>query len=104
MCRDSLTSYIVTVLYTPCDLFDLNRQFLTDSIACLCDANGMPNPRVAKVLSEINDPERERYRQEMLRNQEWLESIKEKAKRSNISLEEAMERDIDWLLSQKQAK
>ena len=102
--RELLTSDIVTVLYTPCNLFDLNRQFLTNSIACLCDANGMPNPRVAKVLSEINDPERERYRQEMLRNQEWLESIKEKAKRSNISLEEAMERDIDWLLSQKQAK
>ena len=102
--RELLTSDIVTVLYTPCNLFDLNRQFLTNSIACLCDANGMPNPRVAKVLSEINDPERERYRQEMLRNQEWLESIKEKAKRSNITLEEAMERDIDWLLSQKQAK
>ena len=102
--RELLTSDIVTVLYTPCNLFDLNRQFLTNSIACLCDANGMPNPRVAKVLSEINDPERERYCQEMLRNQEWLESIKEKAKRSNISLEEAMERDIDWLLSQKQAK
>ena len=102
--RELLSSDIVTVLYTPCNLFDLNRQFLTQSVSCLCDAYGAPNPRIAQVLAEINDPQRERYRKEMLRNKEWLESIKEKAQRSGITLEEAMERDIDWLLSRKQAK
>lgn len=102
--RELLSSDIITVLYTPCNLFDLNRQFLTDGVSCLCDANGVRNPRIAKVLNEINDPEREPYRKEMLRNKEWLESIKEKAQRSGITLEEAMERDIDWLLSQKHAK
>lgn len=102
--RELLSSDMVTVLYTPCNLFDLNRQFLTQSISCLIDANGNRNPRIFKVLNEINDPERERYRREMFRNQEWLASIREKAKRSEITIEEAMERDIDWLLNQKQAK
>ena len=102
--RELLSSDIITILYTPCNLFDLNRQFLTQSVSCLCDANGVLNPRIDKVLNEINDPVRDRYRQEMFRNQEWLESIREKAKRSEITIEEAMERDIDWLLNQKQAK
>lgn len=102
--RELLTTDIVTVLYTPCNLFDLNRQFLTKAVSCLCDANGNPNPRVSKVLGEINDPERESYRQEMHRNQEWFASIKEKAEKWGVSVDEAMERDIDWLLSQKQAK
>ncbi len=102
--RELLTSDIVTVLYTPCNLFDLNRSFLTQSVSCLCDANGTPKPRVAKVLSEINDPERERYRQGIYTNIEWFESIKEKAEKSKITVDEAIERDIDWMLNQKQAK
>lgn len=102
--RELLSSDFVTLLYTPCNLFDLNRGFLTQSVNCLVDANGKPSPRIAKVLSEINDPEREPYREGVFRNQEWLESIKEKAKRSQIPLDEAIERDIDWLLSQRKAK
>ena len=101
--RELLSSDIVTVMYTPCNLFDLNRGFLTQSVNCLVDANGIPNPRIAKVLSELGDPERERYREGVYRNQEWLESIKEKAERSQITLDEAIERDIDWLLSQRKA-
>ena len=101
--RELLSSDIVTVMYTPCNLFDLNRGFLTQSVNCLVDANGTPNPRIAKVLSELGDPERERYREGVYRNQEWLESIKEKAERSQITLDEAIERDIDWLLSQRKA-
>ena len=34
----------------------------------------------------------------MLSNAEWLNSIKEKAQVSNITIDEAMERDIDWIL------
>lgn len=56
------------------------------------------NPRIDQVLSRLNDPERVPYRKEMLSNPEWLKAIREKAAASNITIEEAMERDIDWML------
>ncbi len=56
------------------------------------------NPRVSKVLSEIEDPRREAYRKQMMSDGEWLNSIKEKASAAGITVEEAMEKDIDWLI------
>ena len=56
------------------------------------------NSRIAKVLPQVKDRKREKYRQQMLRDQKWLTSIKEKAKASNISVEDAIERDLDWIL------
>lgn len=58
------------------------------------------NPRISKVLSEIEDPRREAYRKQMMSDGEWLNSIKEKAQAANITIEEAMEKDIDWLLQE----
>ena len=138
--REVLSSDVVMVMYSPCNLFDLNRQFLTNALLSFYyddqvvkaqlasirqnnpelkeddaryllysfpgyyfevfnDAQVAPyrNSRVSTVLSQINDPERERFRREMLSNTEWLNSIKEKAQKSNITIDEAMERDIDWI-------
>lgn len=55
------------------------------------------NSRINKLLSQINDPERARFRHEMMSNPEWLDSVRKKAVDSNITVEEAMERDIDWI-------
>lgn len=139
--KEMLSSDVVMVMYSPCNLFDLNRQFLTNALLnfyyddwvakaqletilkknpelkeedaryllygfpeyyfdVFNDAQVAPcrNSRVNVVLSQINDPERERFRREMLNNPQWLNSVKEKAQASNITIDEAMERDIDWIL------
>lgn len=59
------------------------------------------NSRIAKVMQEFQDPERERYRKQIHNNQDWLNSIKAKAKADNITIEAAIERDIDWMLKEK---
>ena len=56
------------------------------------------NSRIDKVLMEVNNPERERIRRQMLENQEWLNAIREKAALSNITIDEAINKDIDWVL------
>ena len=56
------------------------------------------NPRVDRVLSEIADPKREDYRQQILGNGDWLYGIIQKAQADNITIDEAIERDIDWLI------
>lgn len=161
--RELLSSDMVMLMYTSCNLFDLNRQFLTralfnlyyedgvveakleeikrgikntpdwfagieqdalkrgEDVEQVLDGNaryllyGSPglyfdefnqvevpscrNSRIAKVLPQVKDRKREKYRQQMLMNKEWLASIREKAKASNISVEEAIERDLDWIFS-----
>ena len=163
--RELLSTDIVMLIYSPCNLYDLNRQFLTNalfnfyfedgvidrkiekikqdirntpdwyaSIEQKALANGQEvdaalednakymlygtpgnyfdefkqaqkptcrNSRIAKVLKEVTDPQREMYRTQIYNNQEWLNSIKGKAEAANLSLEEAIERDIDWLLKEK---
>lgn len=157
-----LSTDIVMLIYSPCNLYDLNRQFLTNALygfyfedaqikakfeklkrsisndaawfaqieedaeeqgktveQALDDAArymlySFPgyyfqefkvaevatcrNPHIDEVLSRLHDPERALYRKELQNNPEWLNSIKEKAKASNITLDEAIERDIDWIL------
>ena len=163
--RELLSSDIVMLIYSPCNLFDLNRQFLTQSLFCLLYEEGvaenkikkiveaigntpewyssieenalakgedvakavednaryllmnapgnyfeefnytvMPscrNSKIGKILSELNDDEREAYRKRIYENAEWINSIKEKAQASNITFEQAMERDIDWMMKDK---
>lgn len=41
------------------------------------------------------------FRTQIFNNPEWLNAIKGKAEAANLSLEEAIERDIDWLLREK---
>ena len=160
--RELLSSDIVMLIYSPSNLFDLNRGFLTRSLFELFfddnaaqgmlekikqdirntpqwyasieqkalsagvdveqsleenaqymlyntpnlyfeefNASEVPtrrNSRIATLLSEIRDPERERYRQQMLHNPEWLDLIREKAAKAGVPVEEAMEKDIDWLI------
>ena len=162
--RELLSSDVVTLMYTSCNLFDLNRQFLTRALFNLYYEDGVVeaklqkikqdikntpewyasigqnalnngqdiekvlennarymlygspglyfdefngtkvptcrNSRIAKVMQELQDTERERYRKQICSNQEWLNSIKAKAKADNITIEAAIERDIDWLLKE----
>lgn len=163
--RALLSADFVTLLYTPCNLYDLNRKFVTQSLFSLCfdeqevavalaeakrqilnndewmsrlrqradsrnldlqqviddEASymlyGSPghyldqfneatvpakrSSRVAKVYAEVHNPERERYRAGLSKNPDWLASIKEKAIKQQITVDEALERDIDWLIYQK---
>ncbi len=163
--RELLSTDIVMLIYSPCNLYDLNRQFLTNALFNLYFENGVidkkiekikqdirntpdwyasieqkalangqdvdaalednakymlygtpgnyfdefkqaqkptcRNSHVARILNEVSDPQREMYRTQIINNQEWLNSIKGKAQAANISLEEAIERDIDWLLKEK---
>lgn len=163
--RELLSSDIVMLIYSPCNLFDLNRQFLTKSLFCLFYEDGVAenklkkivesivntpewyssieekalakgedvdkavednaryllmnapgryfdefndsvvpscrNSKIGKILSELNDDEREAYRKRIYENAEWIHSIKEKAQASNITFEQAMERDIDWMIDNK---
>ncbi|MBO4328237.1 MAG: hypothetical protein J5831_02365 [Bacteroidales bacterium] len=57
------------------------------------------NSRVAKVLSELQDPVREDYRRQIVGNEDWLNLIREKARQGGITLDEAIEKDIDWMLA-----
>lgn len=57
------------------------------------------NSRVEIVRAQVNDKERERYRKQMVANKEWLQSIREKAIANGITIDEAMEIDIDWMLN-----
>ena len=164
--RELLSSHVVMLIYSPCNLFDLNRQFLTNALFNLyfedgvidrkierikqdirntpdwyasieqkALANGQDldevltfnakyvlygtpgnyfdeftkamvptcrNSFVAKVVSEVNNAERQKYRQEINNDKKWLESIREKAKTSHITLDAAIERDIDWILRVKE--
>lgn len=94
--RELLSRDFVTVMYTPCNIYDLNRDFLTKALQVFDDQE-----RVEKVFHQVNDPERERYRKGVLRNQEWLDSMKEKATKMGVPVEEAIEQDIDWLIMKK---
>ena len=160
--RELLSTDVVMLLYSPSNLYELNRGFLTNSLfafyyeegvvegkiekikqdirntpewyasieeKALADGRdvelaleenakyllfGMPaqyfeefavpevsprrNSRVAKVLAEIHDPQREAYRQQIFSNPEWLNLIKEKAEQKGIPLEQAVEIDIDWMI------
>lgn len=94
--RELLSRDFVTVMFTPCNLYDLNRGFLDKSLAVLND-----RVRVAKVHDQMKDLERERYRQGVMMNPEWQQSLKERAAKSGITVEEAIEQDIDWLIMKK---
>ena len=160
--NELLSTDIVMLIYSPCNLYDLNRQFLTNALYSFyfdevkikakfeklkqdirsnapwyaqveenaedlgktleqslddearymlysfpgyyfqefktAEVAACRNPRIDQVLSRLNDPERVPYRKEMLSNPEWLNAVKEKAKASNITIDEAIERDIDWIL------
>ena len=50
-----------------------------------------------KVLSETKDPWRVRFRREIMNDPNWLKSEKEKAEKWHITIDEAIERDIDWI-------
>lgn len=163
--RELLSSDVVMLIYSPCNLFDLNRQFLTRSLFSLlyeesvvtkklesikqdirnskewyasieqkatassqdveqaiddnarymlyrspslyfdefksCQMPMRRSSRANKVASDLQDTRREAYRKKVFENTEWLESIKEKAKKQNITLDEAIEKDIDWLMKTK---
>lgn len=160
--RELLSNKMVMLIYSPCNLYDLNRHFLTRSLFSIFFDDDVPqeklenikqdirntpewyasieqkaikngrdvelelegnaryllynspgiyfnefnatevptsrNSRIAKVLEEIADPRRENLRQQMMENPEWMNSIREKAQSAQITIEEAMEKDIDWLL------
>lgn len=164
--RELLSSDVVTVMYTPCNLFDLNRGFLSKSVLTLsCDertveraikgarqsivntpdwyakleqraaAQGVDvatavddearylvynnpggyidaldqmavpsqrNPRIPQLLSQLRDVDRERYRQGINGNPQWLDNIKEQAKKLGMTIDDAIEMNIDWMLRQKQ--
>ena len=165
--RELLSSDIVMLIYSPSNLFDLNRHFLTralfnffyddgvaqakldeikenikkdaawySSIEQKAAHNGVDveqelegnatymlynspglyfnefnaaeipvcrNSRIAKLYAEIHDPSRAAYRKQIFSNHEWLGMIKDKAAKGGISIEEAIEIDIDWMLkNQKQ--
>ena len=55
------------------------------------------NSRLEKVLSETRDPWRVRFRREIMNDPNWLKSEKEKAEKWHITIDEAIERDIDWI-------
>lgn len=163
--RELLSSDVVMLVYSPCNLFDLNRQFLTRSLFGLlyeesviqqklenvkqkirnsknwyasleqkaaasgqdlelviddnarymlygspslyfkelasCQAPTFRSNRAKKVADDLQDPRHEAYRKRIGENKEWLESIKEKAKTQHITLDEAIEKDIDWLIKTK---
>ena len=161
--RELLSTDVVMLLYSSNNLYDLNRNFLTNALFAFCfekdevdskvekikqDIRNTPewyadierkaqakgqeveqaleenarymlmgtpalyfdeldsaepptsrNSRIARIRAELQDPVREDYRQQIYRNQEWLNSIREKAVNAGISLDEAIERDIDWMLN-----
>lgn len=160
--RELLSTDVVMLIYSPSNLYDLNRDFLTKSLFALCfedgtvnrmmekiaqdikntpewyasieqkanasgqDVNqlvednarymlmGTPavyfdefkeaktlqsrNSRIATILEQLHDMKREDYRQQIYSNSQWLEAIKEKARQQGCTIEEAMEKDIDWLI------
>ena len=57
------------------------------------------NSRIAMVRDELQDPVREDYRRQIYRSPDWLNAIREKAVNAGISLDEAIERDISWMLN-----
>ena len=160
--RELLSTDIVTILYSPCNLYDLNLRFLSKALCSFyfeddvieakleelrrairntpewyasverqASNKGLTieeeieinaeftlysapwnyfeelneakvpacrNSRVKKVLSEIHDPVRDQYRYHIYNNPNWLNSIKEKAEAAKITFEEALERDITWMI------
>lgn len=160
-----LSSDIIMLIYSPCNLFDLNRHFLTKSLFALLfdddvtetkinelkqDIKNNPdryarieeqamakgqevdkvlednvqwllmnkpgdyfeafngttvptcrNSRIDKVWHDVRDEDRAAFLKQVFKNEQWLNSIKEKAKANNITVEEAIERDWEWLLRTK---
>ena len=165
MLKELLSSDMVMLIYSPCNLYDLNRGFLTKALFSfyfedevveakfekikqdikntpewyasieqealkngqevdqVLEANaqymlyGSPgiyfdefnhvevpacrNSRVAEVFSQVRDAEREKLRKQILGDQEWLDAIRGKAAASQITVDEAIEKDIDWLIREK---
>ena len=163
--RALLSSDIITILYNPCNLYDLNRGFLTKSLFSLCYEEGVVNwmlgeikkqiesrpewlermqdralqqgapldqvlaseasymlnnapgdyfvefndtvvptrrnSRIAKVQADLNDPEKQRLWTGVGLSREWRNSIMEKAKAAHLTLDQAVERDVDWMVQQK---
>lgn len=161
--RELLSTDIVMLLYSPTNLYDLNRGFLTNSLLAfyydegvverkiedikeeirnhpvwLSDveekalANGQEleqaideeahyvltntpsscfrelgeaklpsgrSPRLDKVRSDLQDSLRVAYRNQVFKNQEWLNSLRGKADERGVSLDRAIEMDIDWLIN-----
>lgn len=136
--REMLSSDVVMLMYSPCNLFDLNREFLTNALFnfyyddttvkakleelmlgdlteadaryLLYYAPGYYFPefneakvascrtsRLDRVLAQIHDPWRIRFRREMMNDPQWLESEKKKAEMWKVTIDEAIERDIDYI-------
>ena len=138
--RELLSSDVVMLMYSPVNLYDLNREFLTNALFSFYYEDGtaeatleairqsdenltesdaryllynapgyyLPefkeakvasrrNSRLEKVLSETRDPWRVRFRREIMNDPNWLKSEKEKAEKWHITIDEAIERDIDWI-------
>ena len=162
MIRELLSTDVVMLLYSPSNLYNLNRGFLTKALLAFYYEEGvvdakiekikqdiksspewyatieqealasghdvevvleekaqyvlMSNPNqffkefneleapscrsshVAKVQSSLRDSVSIEYRRQIYNNQEWLDAIREKARDKDISLDEAIDRDIDWML------
>lgn len=160
--RELLSTDVVMLLYSPTNLYDLSRGFLTNALLALyyeesvvdakvnkiiqdiknspewyasieqdAIANGkdvetkleenarytmMRSPalyfeefkeakvpscrssRIQKVSSDLQDPVKEHYREKIFSEETWLNSIREKASNKGISLDKAIEQDIDWML------
>ena len=57
------------------------------------------SPRLDKVRSDLQDSLRVAYRNQVFKNQEWLNSLRGKADERGVSLDRAIEMDIDWLIN-----
>ncbi|MBQ3710671.1 MAG: hypothetical protein II887_08205 [Bacteroidales bacterium] len=138
--RELLSSDVVMLMYSPCNLYDLNREFLTNALFnfyyddkvvaaklrevqqsdeglsetdaryLLYNFPGYYFPefkeakvascrssRFEKVLAQMRDPQRMRFRREIMHDPKWLESEKQKAEIWHITIDEAIERDIDYI-------
>ena len=160
--RELLLSDVVMLIYSPCNLFDLNRRFLTQALFSLMYEDGVAEARIEKIVQDIrNTPEwygkieknavqnghdvdkelrdnanymlyrspelyfdefkgttipncrnsriqtirphignkdYKKYRCQIYSNDEWLNAIRDKAEANGITLERAIDKDIDWMI------
>lgn len=84
--RALLSSDIVMLIYSPCNLFDLNRHFLTNSLFSLLYEDGVAEDKTNRIKQEIKN------------NPEWYASIEQKALNSGQDVERALEDNARYML------
>ena len=87
-CMELMSADYIMLNYCTVQLYDLGSKFLPKALVYLCYDKEERNNKVEQIIRDMRN------------NQDWYNSLSEKAKKQNISVEEVMRNDAMYLVYQ----